>query len=57
MQLRREWELLSRAAKMPDDTPERRFARRVIGALSSGVTTTDTDYLRIINEFRTGRGR
>jgi hypothetical protein len=57
MQLRRHWQELSQAGRAADDTPARRLARRVLGALSSGVTTTDADYLRIINEFRPSRGR
>lgn len=53
--LRRRWQDLAKQAGQPDDSPERRFARRVLGGLSAAVTTTDADYLKIIGEFRRGR--
>jgi predicted esterase len=57
-ELVRRWKSLSDAAKKPDDTPDRRVARRVLSGLSASVKTTDADYLRIISEYRmvrTGR--
>jgi len=50
--LRRKWKDLSDAAKKPDDSTERRLARRVLGGLSASITTRDRDYLKIIDEFR-----
>ena len=55
-ELRRRWKDLSDTAKKPDDSAERRLARRVLGELSAGAATTDTDYLRIIAEYRMPRG-
>ena len=51
------WKSLSDAAKAADDTPDRRIARRVLGGLSASVKTTDEEYLKIIAEYRLGRGR
>jgi predicted esterase len=56
--LRRKWKALSDTATKPDDSSDRRVARRVLGGLSASVHTTDPDYLKIIAEFRmvrTGR--
>jgi poly(3-hydroxybutyrate) depolymerase len=55
LQLRRRWKDLSDAAHAADDSPARRLARRVLAGLSAGVTTTDQDYLRIINQYRPAR--
>lgn len=57
VELRRQWRDLSEAAKAPEDTAERRLARRVIGLLGATVTTKDSDYLKIIGQYRMGRGR
>lgn len=57
MELRRRWKTIADAAGRPDATPERRMMRRVLAQMSSGVTTTDPEYLKIIAEYRTGRGR
>ena len=55
--LRRRWKDLAEKAAKLEDSVERRLARRVLGGLSASVTTTDPDYLAIIGEYRTGRGR
>ena len=57
MELRRQWKNVADAARRPEESPERRMMRRVLAALGSGVTTTDPEYLKIIAEYRTGRGR
>ena len=57
MELRRQWKTIADAARRPEESPERRMMRRVLAALGSGVTTTDPEYLKIIAEYRTGRGR
>ena len=57
MELRRQWKNVADAARRPEESPERRMMRRVLAALSSGVTNTDPEYLKIIAEYRTGRGR
>ncbi len=57
LELRQRWKALSETAKMADDSAERRLARRLLAGLSGSVTTTDPDYLKIINEYRLGRGR
>ena len=57
MELRRQWKAIADAARRPEESPERRMMRRVLAALSSGMTTTDPEYLKIIAEYRTGRGR
>jgi dienelactone hydrolase len=57
LELRQIWKSLAQQAQRPADSVERRLARRVLAALSAGVTTTDAEYLRIINEYRTARGR
>lgn len=53
--LRRIWKDLAARAKRPDDSPDRRFARRVLGGLSIATSTTDPEYRKIIDEFRTFR--
>ena len=55
MELRRRWKDLSDTAHAPDDSAARRRARRVLAGLSGGVTTTDPDYLKIINQYRLAR--
>jgi len=54
-ELRRRWKDLSDTAHAPDDSAARRRARRVLAGLSAGVTTTDPDYLKIINQYRLAR--
>jgi poly(3-hydroxybutyrate) depolymerase len=55
--LRQRWRELSEAAKKPDDSAGRRLARRVLANLSASMSSTDPEYLRIVNEYRTGRRR
>jgi len=55
LELRRRWKDLSDTAHAPDDSAARRRARRVLAGLSAGVTTTDPDYLKIINQYRLAR--
>jgi poly(3-hydroxybutyrate) depolymerase len=57
LSLRQIWSDLSEKAKKPEDSAERRLARRVLANLSASVTSTDPDYLEIIAEYRTRRGR
>ena len=54
--LRSRWKDLAERAAKPEDSADRRLARRVLGGLSASVTTTDPDYLKIIGEYRRGRG-
>ena len=54
--LRRRWKDLSDQAKKPGDAAERRLARQVLGGLSTSLSRTDADYLKIIAEYRMGRG-
>jgi dienelactone hydrolase len=55
-QLRQQWKKLSEQAKKPDESVDRRLARRVLSGLSAAGNTTDSDYLKIIREYRMGRG-
>ncbi len=55
--LRSRWKDLAARAATPEDSADRRLARRVLGGLSASVTTTDPDYLKIIGKYRMGRGR
>lgn len=56
-ELRQRWRQLSEQAKKTDDSVERRLARRVLSGLSAGGTNSkDEEYLKIVREFRTGRG-
>jgi len=55
-ELRRRWRDLSAMAKRPDDSADRRLARRVLSGLTAGPPTSDADYQQIINEFRFTRG-
>jgi poly(3-hydroxybutyrate) depolymerase len=55
-ELRQRWKGLSEQAKQPDDSVQRRVARRVLGSLSAGAITKDPDYLNIIAQYRLGRG-
>lgn len=50
--LRLTWRSLFEKAKRPDDSSERRLARRVLAGVSAGVNTTDAEYLKIINQYR-----
>jgi dienelactone hydrolase len=54
--LRQRWKELADRARKPDDSSDRRLARRVLASLSASATTADPDYLRIISEYRPGRG-
>lgn len=54
--LRRRWQILAETAKKPQDSPERRVARRVLSGLSANLRSADPDYLKMIAEFRPGRG-
>ena len=54
--LKEQWRTLSEASKKPQDTADRRLARRVLACLSAGSSTQDPEYEAIIREFRTGRG-
>lgn len=56
-ELRQRWKELSQRARATEDSPERRFSRRVLTGLSAGITTADPDYQKIISEYRMGRGR
>lgn len=55
-ELARRWKSLADTAKRPDDSAERRLARRVLSGLSANVRTKDADYLKIIAQYRLGRG-
>ena len=55
--LRNRWKDLADRAAKPEDSADRRLARRVLGGLSASVITTDRDYLAIIGQYRMGRGR
>jgi hypothetical protein len=54
-QLAARWKSLSDAAKAPDDTPQRRMARRVLSGLAMNVTTQDPDYQSIVQQYRMAR--
>ena len=54
--LRRRWQSVSAAAKKPEDSPERRLARRVLSGLSANLRSADPDYLKIVAEYRPARG-
>jgi hypothetical protein len=54
-ELRRRWKDLSDASKRDTDSPERRFARRVLGSLGASAQTRDADYQKIIAEYRPPR--
>lgn len=54
--LKDRWRKLSEQSKKPEDTADRRLARRVLAGLSAGTSTQDPEYLAIIREYRTGRG-
>jgi poly(3-hydroxybutyrate) depolymerase len=54
--LKDRWRKLSEQSKKPEDTVDRRLARRVLAGLSAGTSTQDPEYLAIIREYRTGRG-
>ena len=55
-ELRRHWKSLSDQAKAPNDSRDRRLARRVLSLLSISVSPTDADYMSLVREFRVGRG-
>jgi hypothetical protein len=54
--LRQRWQALSLQANAGADSEERRFARRVLNTLSATVESTDPEYLKIVAEYRLGRG-
>ena len=54
--LRRRWQTVSEAAKKPEDSSERRLARRVLSGLNANLRSTDPDYLKIIADYRPSRG-
>lgn len=54
--LRRRWQRLSADAKKSEDSPDRRLARRVLTNLTASLKSTDQDYLKIVAEYRLGRG-
>ena len=56
LELRQRWKDLAERARKPDDSPDRRLARRVLSNLSATVLSTDADYLKIVAQYRTGRG-
>jgi poly(3-hydroxybutyrate) depolymerase len=55
-ELRQRWKTLSDQAKQKDDSAQRRLARRVLGSLGASAITKDPDYLKIIAQYRIGRG-
>ena len=54
--LRQAWKDLSVQAKQPADSTERQLARRVLAALSADADRSDVEYLKIVAEYRVGRG-
>jgi hypothetical protein len=54
--LRRRWQTVADAAKKPEDSAERRLARRVLSGLSANLRSTDPDYLKLVAEYRPARG-
>jgi predicted esterase len=54
-ELARRWKSLSDAAGRPDDSRERRLARRVLSGLSASLRSKDPDYLKIVAQYRRGR--
>jgi hypothetical protein len=55
--LGKEWKRLSEAATDAEDSHERRLARRVLALLGSTAATRDSDYQKIIAQYRFGRTR
>src|SRR5262249_52371567 len=53
-QLHDRWKRLSAAAKLTDDSAERRIARRVLRglAMGAGERTKDPDYRKIVEQYR-----
>jgi dienelactone hydrolase len=54
-QLRRHWKDLSQKAQTPNDSPERRLARRILGTLAASIRTDDPEYQKIIAQYRLTR--
>ena len=54
-ELQREWKHLSQQAQTSADSPDRRFARRVLGTLTASIRTDDADYQKIIAQYRLPR--
>jgi predicted esterase len=57
LELRQRWKDLAEKAAKPEDSQQRRFARRLLANLSAGLTSTDPEYLKIVDEYRPRRGR
>lgn len=53
--LRRTWKELRDQADRPDDSAQRRLARRVLAAVAAGTAATDPDYLMLIGPYRSRR--
>lgn len=54
-QLRDRWKKLNAASKASNDSPDRRIARRILRALSSGQRVQDPEYRKIVEEYRLPR--
>ena len=52
MQLRQRWKDLAARAAVPENSPDRQLARRLLSNLSASATTADPQYLEIIREYR-----
>jgi poly(3-hydroxybutyrate) depolymerase len=46
------WKTLAAQASRTTDSSERRMARRLLSALSAGVTSGDADYLKVVQQYR-----
>jgi poly(3-hydroxybutyrate) depolymerase len=51
-QLKERWKTLAAQANKASDTPERRMARRLLAALGASVTSGDSDYLKVVGQYR-----
>ena len=58
-QLRERWKKLAATADLPEDSVDRRIARRVLRGLSMGAAdrVKDADYLKVVAEYRPARQR
>jgi hypothetical protein len=54
-ELARRWKTLSDTARRPEDSAERRLARRVLSGLSVNLRSKDADYLKIVAQYRRSR--
>ena len=50
------WKQLAGQAQAPEDSADRRLARRVLAMLSATVRSNDADYLEMIRPYRVRRG-